>query len=319
MTIVANRSTTPRGLLALDGLSAADITDFLDQAEALRPVVLGDVPPLDTLRGTLIANLFFEDSTRTRAGFTVAAHRLGASVIDFGSSGSSRSKGETLLDTALNLRAMGIAAFVIRTSAAGEPAQLAKRIDLPVINAGDGRHEHPTQGLLDLLTLRRHLGPLAGKRIAIVGDLANSRVARSALHGLTMLGAHVVLIGPPTLVPKAFTTFAAGRPGTVTLGGDIDDILPEVNAVIMLRVQFEREAGSAIGSLEDYRAGYALTRARADQLQPGAIVMHPGPINRGLEIDSDVVDDPARSVILDQVTNGIAVRMAVLQAALANQ
>ncbi len=308
-----------KDLLALDGLTAEELVHLLDRAESMLPVVLREQPPRDSLRHRLIANLFFEDSTRTRASFTVAARRLGADVIDFGPSGSSRSKGETLLDTALNLRAMGIDAFIIRTSAAGEPLQLARKIDLPILNAGDGRHEHPTQGLLDLLTLRRSLGSLAGRRIAIVGDIANSRVARSAVHGLTTLGAHVILVGPVALLPRTFTQFATGRPGTVQINHDFDSVLPEVDAVMMLRVQFERNAGGAIASADDYRAGFALTRARAAQLREGAIIMHPGPMNRGFEIDSDVADDGTRSVILNQVTHGVAVRMAVLDTLISSQ
>lgn len=303
---------TRKDLLALDGLTAEEITFLLDRAAALLPVVRGDVPPHDSLRHRLIANLFFEDSTRTRASFTVAAKRLGADVIDFGPAGSSRSKGESLLDTARNLRAMGIDAIVIRSSASGEPQQLAQRIDLPVINAGDGRHEHPTQGLLDLLTLRASLRTLNGAHIAIVGDLANSRVARSATHGLTTLGAHVHLIGPAALAPKTFERFGDGRAGSVSVERDFDAVLPEMDAVMMLRVQFERDAGGAIASIDDYRAGYALTISRAKRMKGGAVILHPGPINRGLELDSAVADDPERSVILDQVTHGVAVRMAVL-------
>lgn len=304
---------TRKDLLALDGLTAEEIAFLLDRAQSLLPIVRGDEPPLGTLAHRLIANLFFEDSTRTRASFTVATRRLGGEIVDFGPAGSSRSKGETLLDTAKNLRAMGISAIVIRSSASGEPHQLAQRIDLPIINAGDGRHEHPTQGLLDLLTLRQHLGELAGRRIAIVGDLANSRVARSAAHGLTTLGAHVHLVGPAALAPRTFERFADGRPGRISVERDFDAVLSEMDAVMMLRVQFERDAGGAIASIDDYRAGYALTALRAKRMKPGAIVLHPGPINRGLELDSEVADDPGRSVILDQVTNGVALRMAVLE------
>lgn len=303
---------TRKDLLALDGLTAEEITFLLDRAEAYLPIVRGDEAPLETLRHRFIANLFFEDSTRTRASFTIAAKRLGAEVIDFGPAGSSRSKGESLLDTARNLRAMGVEAIVIRSSASGEPQQLARRIDLPIVNAGDGRHEHPTQGLLDLLTLRASLRTLSGAHIAIVGDLANSRVARSATHGLTTLGAHVHLIGPTALAPTAFERFGDDRAGSVSVERDFDAVLPEMDAVMMLRVQFEREAGGAIASIDDYRAGYAMTLARAKRMKPGAVILHPGPINRGLELDSVVADDPERSVILNQVMHGVAVRMAVL-------
>jgi aspartate carbamoyltransferase catalytic subunit len=302
---------TLRHFVALEGLAREEITSLLDRAESFREVASGEARPLDLLRGRFIANLFLEDSTRTRSSVTLAAKRLGADVLDLMSAGTSRSKGETLLDTCRNLEAMGVDAFVLRTSESGEPQRLAARIATPVVNAGDGRHEHPTQGLLDLMTLREHLGELEGRTIAIVGDVLNSRVARSAMHGLTTLGADVRLIGPPALVPEEFEEIAAG-PGRIGVGHDFDGALPSVDAVMMLRVQFERAAGDAIDSLEEYRQRYSLTRARAAMMKPGAPVLHPGPMNRGLEIDSAVADDPQRSLILRQVRNGVAVRMAVL-------
>jgi aspartate carbamoyltransferase catalytic subunit len=209
---------------------------------------------------------------------------------------------------------MGVDALVVRTEASGGPALVAQHVACPVINAGDGRHEHPTQGLLDALTLRQVLGGLTGQRVAIVGDILHSRVARSNAHGLTALGADVVLVGPPALVPADFARIVdAGRPGagTLSVSHDLDATLPQVDAVMMLRVQFER--GTAVAG--DYREQYGLTEARAGRLRPGLPIMHPGPMNRGIEIDSAVADDPGRSVILRQVTNGVAVRMAVLERA----
>jgi aspartate carbamoyltransferase catalytic subunit len=305
--------STARHLLGLDGLSRDDILPLLDRAAALAPVARGERARLDSLRHRTVANLFLEDSTRTRCSFTLAARRLGADTLDIGAAGSSASKGETLIDTCLNLQAMGVDAFVIRTSASGAPHQAAAELDAPVINAGDGRHEHPTQGLLDLLTLRERLGDdLAGRRVAIVGDVVNSRVARSAMFGLTALGAHVVFVGPPSLVPATFEQLSNG-PGVVSIERDFDAVIPEVDAVMMLRVQFERAAGEHIASIEEFRERFSLTARRASRMKPHAAVLHPGPINRGLEMESAVVDDPARSAILRQVSNGVAVRMAVLE------
>jgi len=302
-----------RHFLGLEGLAAADLIELLDRAEAHRAAATGPAPRLQVLAGRTIANLFFEDSTRTRISFTLAARRLGADSIDLTSAGSSVGKGETLVDTALNLQAMGVHAFIVRSSASGGPHLIAKAARIPVINAGDGRHEHPTQGLLDLLTLRQRLGELRGRRIGIVGDIANSRVARSALHGLTTLGADVLLIGPPTLVPQAFERIARG-PGQVSVQHDLDAALPGLDAIMMLRVQFERAGGGPPLISGDYRALFGLNAARAARLPAHAIVMHPGPINRGMELDSDVADDvgDGRSAILQQAANGVAVRMATL-------
>jgi len=294
------------------GLSRRDITHLLDQAEDWLPVVRGEQAPSTLLAGRIIANLFLEDSTRTRGSFTVAARRLGAATLDLSGPGSSLSKGETITDTARNIDAMGVDAIVIRSSASGAAAMIAPVVRCPVINAGDGRHEHPTQGLLDLLTLRQRLGGLEGRTAAIVGDIGGSRVARSAVHGLSTMGAGVQLIGPPTLVPRTFESIASG-PGKVAVSHDLDAALPRVDAVMMLRVQFER--GSEIAG--DYREHFGLTAARAGKLPPHAVILHPGPINRGLEMDGEAADDARRSVILDQVTNGVAVRMAVLAALLA--
>lgn len=328
-TALANRASKAqrRDLLALEGLTAGELTAYLDQAESWLDVALGKSPPLNLLAGKTIANLFFEDSTRTRCSFTLAARRLGAETIELSSGGSSIAKGETIVDTALNIQAMGVHGFVVRVSASGGVQMIANAVKVPVINAGDGKHEHPTQGLLDMLTLRQRLGRLKGITVAIVGDIANSRVARSNIHGLTTMGANVVLVGPPTLAPMTFEQIIdPASPGTVRVIHDLDDVIPEVDAIMMLRVQFERSdqrpavgeqptrgAAASDGLISgDYRELYGLTAKRAARLPDHAIVMHPGPMNRGLEIDSEVADDPERSVILQQVSNGVAVRMAAL-------
>lgn len=297
-------------LLGLEGLSRAEILEWLDFAEGFLDIARGSAPPQESLNGKIVANLFFEDSTRTRGSFTIAAKRLGADCIDLSGSGSSVSKGESIVDTALTVEAMGVDAIVLRAKPSGAPHLVARAVRIPVINAGDGRHEHPTQGLLDLLTMRRHLGELKGKTIAIVGDIINSRVARSNLHGLTTLGAQVHLIGPPSLAPASFEKIVAG-PGRVIVSHDLDAVLDDVDAIMMLRVQFERQGVGGIS--DDYRRLYGLSAQRAARLRPEAIIMHPGPMNRGLEIDGEVADDPERSVIREQVTNGVAVRMAVLK------
>jgi aspartate carbamoyltransferase catalytic subunit len=302
-----------RNLLALDGLSLDAMSAMLDRAEALRPIATGETPPLDTLRGRIIANVFLEDSTRTRVSFSVAAHRLGATTVDLTGAGSSASKGESLIDTARNIAAMGVDAMVVRCSPAGGAAVIAPLVDCPVINAGDGAHEHPTQGLLDALTMRRRFGRLDHLRVAIVGDIANSRVARSNMHLLSAFGAHVVLVGPPELVPDELTSIVDG-PGVVEIARELDPIMTQVDVMMMLRVQFERHEGQTL--TPDFRSRFALTAARAAQMPVESIIMHPGPMNRGLEIDAAVADDPDRSVILEQVTNGVAIRMAVLERSL---
>ena len=298
-----------RHLLGLHGMGSEDIISLIDAAEKFLPIVHGQTDPLNVLSRKLIAMLFFEDSTRTRTSFTIAAKHLGASSLDLSGPGSSLSKGETLADTARNLQAMGVHCIVVRSAVAGAAKMIADAVHVPVINAGDGRHEHPTQGLLDVMTMRQRLGELRGKTIAIVGDINGSRVARSNIHALASLGANVQLIGPPTLVPRTFEQIAEG-PGRVFVSHNLDEVLPGADAIMMLRVQFER--GTDI--TEDYREHFGLTSARAKQLKPGAIIMHPGPVNRGLEMDGVIADDPDRSVILQQVTNGVAVRMAVMTA-----
>lgn len=313
-----------RDFLALEGLSSSELFAWLDRAEAMLPFASGRTSlagPLP-LAGRLVANIFFEDSTRTRSSFEIAAKRLGGEVTNLGASGSSASKGETLLDTARNIEAMGVDAIVVRSSISGGAAMLAKHLETPVINAGDGRHEHPTQGLLDLLTLRRHFAEhhaasasspttlFAGRTVAIVGDIANSRVARSATHGLVILGATVLLVGPPTLVGPAFAQLSRG-PGSIEVSHDLDAVLGRLDAIMMLRVQLERAAGSGVSA--DFRTLYGLTEERASQLPERCAICHPGPVNRGVEIDDAVADDPRASRILAQVTAGVATRMAVLQ------
>jgi len=298
-----------RHLLQLEGMSASELTELLDLAESFLPVATRAKAPLQRLQGRLVANLFFEDSTRTRLSFEAATARLGGQSLVLQGSGSSASKGESFLDTALNVEALGVDALVVRTAISGGPHLLARSVRCPVINAGDGRHEHPTQGLLDCLTIRRALGGIQGSTVAIVGDIANSRVARSALHALAALGANVRLVGPPTLLPRSFEAVSAHR-DRVQIGHDLDAILGDLDAIMMLRVQLERAAGSGIAS--DYRMQYGLTHARAGRLPSQCIIMHPGPVNRGVEVDDDVADDARRSQILAQVTHGVAVRMAVL-------
>jgi aspartate carbamoyltransferase catalytic subunit len=303
-------------LLGLEGLSAEELIEFLDAADRYKPVALGREKRSTLLEGKTVANLFFENSTRTRCSFTLAARRLGADSIDLAAAGSSISKGETPVDTALNIQAMGVDAFVVRIAASGGAAMIANAVGVPVINAGDGKHEHPTQGLLDLLTLRQRLGEMRGRTIGIVGDVVSSRVARSAMHGLTTLGANVILIGPPSLVPKSFEKITSPESsGRVEVTHDLDSVLHQLDAIMMLRVQFERAEGQTQNAAiisGDYRQLYGLNAGRAARLPAHAPVLHPGPMNRGLEIDSDVADDPQRSAILEQVSNGVAVRMAVL-------
>jgi aspartate carbamoyltransferase catalytic subunit len=269
-----------------------------------------------------MANLFFEDSTRTRLSFTRAAQRLGIHVLDLYASSSSVSKGETLLDTARNVNAMGVDAIIIRCTPSGGAALLAEHLNCSIINAGDGKHEHPTQGLLDLMTLLEHFadGPvpsgheLQGKRIAIVGDIDSSRVARSNIHALTTMGANVVLVGPSQLVPETLLQLprpSEGVSGGVEITNDLDAVLSELDAIMMLRVQFERHENDVIGA--DYPEQFGLTPARAAKLKPSAPVLHPGPVNRDFELSAAVADDPSRSLILQQVSNGVAVRMAVLE------
>ncbi|HPU12956.1 MAG TPA: aspartate carbamoyltransferase catalytic subunit [Aeromicrobium sp.] len=294
-------------LLSAGDLSRDEATLILDTAAELLSVAKRPIKKLPTLRGRTIVNLFFEDSTRTRISFEAAAKRLSADVINFSAKGSSASKGESLKDTALTLQAMGADAVVIRHHASGAPYRLAhsKWSNGAVVNAGDGTHEHPTQALLDAFTMRSHLGDLAGKDITIVGDVLHSRVARSNALLLDTLGANVTLVAPPTLLPVGVETWP------VATSYDFDASLEKADAVMMLRVQRERMNASFFPSAREYSRRYGLDVARMNRLPQHAIVMHPGPMNRGMEINADVADSD-RSVIVEQVTNGVAVRMAVL-------
>lgn len=303
-----------RHLLSAADLSRSDAVQVLDTAAQLAHIADRPIKKLPTLRGRTVVNLFFEDSTRTRISFEAAAKRLSADVINFSAKGSSVSKGESLKDTAMTLEAMGADAVVIRHSASGAPHRLAHAgwISGSVINAGDGRHEHPTQALLDSYTIRQHLGSLNGRRIAIVGDINHSRVARSDVLAFTKLGAEVTLVAPPTLLPPSLK----GWP--VEISHDLDAVLPKVDVCYLLRMQRERMTEALVPSLREYTALYGLTRRRADLLSPEALIMHPGPMNRGVEIAGEVAEMP-NAVIVDQVRNGVAVRMAVLFLLLASE
>ena len=297
-------------LLSVAQLSPEDITRVLDTADSFREVGTRVIKKVPALRGRTVVNLFFENSTRTRISFEIAAKRLSADVINFSTGGSSVAKGESLKDTALTLEAMGADAIVIRHSSSGAPHTLSRWVRASVINAGDGTHEHPTQALLDLYTIREHVPAFDGLRVAIVGDVLHSRVARSNALAMSRMGAEVTLIGPPTLIPPE-----AGAWG-VQVSHELDGVLPKLDVCYMLRVQRERQRRQYFPSVREYSRLYGLDRRRVDALPDGALVMHPGPMNRGVEIASEVADLP-RAVITDQVTNGIAVRMALLYLMLA--
>jgi aspartate carbamoyltransferase catalytic subunit len=296
---------TRKHLLGLEELSADEIRFILDTAASFKEVSTRSVKKVPALRGRVVVNAFWEASTRTRTSFELAAQRLSADIIDFSEKGSSVAKGETLIDTARNIEAMGVDVIVIRHPAAGAAELLSRTVKCSVVNAGDGAHEHPTQGLLDLYTIRERFGNIAGLKVAIVGDIANSRVARSNLWALTKLGAEVILVGPPTLLPKAFEQFGA------RVSHDLDAVIGEVDVVNMLRVQFERIKSSQFPTVREFTSMYGLTWDRFQRCKKDVFVMHPGPMNRGIEIQSDIADGP-QSGILTQVTNGLAVRMAVL-------
>jgi aspartate carbamoyltransferase catalytic subunit len=292
-------------LLSINDVSAQDVVRVLDTAESFREVGTRVIKKVPALRGRTVVNLFYENSTRTRISFELAAKRLSADVINFSTSGSSVSKGESLKDTALTLQAMGADAIVIRHSSSGSPHTLTKWVKGSVLNAGDGTHEHPTQALLDLYTIREKLGRFEGLRAAIVGDVLHSRVARSLSFGLVKMGAEVTLVGPPTLIPPDAPAWG------VQVSYDIDGVLPKLDVCYMLRVQRERQRQQYFPSVREYSRLFGLTRDRVDMLPEGCLIMHPGPMNRGVEIDSDVADLP-QAVIEEQVTNGIAVRMSLL-------
>jgi aspartate carbamoyltransferase catalytic subunit len=292
-------------LLSMQQLSRDDVVRILDTAESFREVGTRVIKKVPALRGRTVVNLFYENSTRTRISFELAAKRLSADVINFSSSGSSVSKGESLKDTALTLQAMGADAIVMRHSSSGSPYALTKWVSASVLNAGDGTHEHPTQALLDLYTIRERLGSIEGRRVAIVGDVLHSRVARSLSFALVTMGAEVTLVGPPTLIPPDAPIWG------VQVSYDIDDVLPKLDVCYMLRVQRERQRQQFFPSVREYSRLFGLSTERVEMLPGGAMIMHPGPMNRGVEIDSDVADLP-QSVIEEQVTNGIAVRMSLL-------
>ena len=299
--------TGPLGkdLLALEPLSSDQINLILDTAEPFKEISERAIKKVPTLRGATIVNLFFESSTRTRISFEFAEKRLSADTVNVAASGSSVSKGETLVDTARNLEAMRIDMVVIRHGASGAAKFLADRIESNVINAGDGTHEHPTQGLLDLLTLRDHFKRIDGLKVCICGDVLHSRVARSNIHGLKKLGAEVAVCGPRSLMPNAIDEMG------VTVFDRIEDAIQWADALNILRLQLERMTAGYIPSLREYNRVFGVTRERLERAPKDVLILHPGPMNRGVEIDSDVADGP-HSVILNQVTNGVAIRMAVL-------
>ncbi|HEX3315260.1 MAG TPA: aspartate carbamoyltransferase catalytic subunit [Gemmataceae bacterium] len=294
-----------RHLLGLEPLSAADLTTILDRAETFAACSEPPRKKLQVLEGRVVVNLFFEPSTRTRMSFGLAARRLGADTLDFSPSGSSQSKGETFIDTAKNIEAMGIDAVVVRHASSGAPHLLAQHLHCRIINAGDGAHEHPTQGLLDIFTIRQRLGRVDGLTVALVGDIAHSRVARSNIYGLTKLGAKVIVCGPPTLIPASIEELG------VEVSYDLNSVLPRCDVVNMLRIQFERQRHGLFPSIAEYARLFGMNRARLATAKSDLLILAPGPINRGVEITPDVADGP-HSAILRQVTNGVAVRMAVL-------
>jgi aspartate carbamoyltransferase catalytic subunit len=294
-----------KDLLGLRELSAEEITFILDTADAFKQVGTREIKKVPALRGKTLVNFFIEPSTRTRTSFELAAFRLSADVINISATTSSLTKGESLKDTARNLEALHADILVLRHGSAGAAQFLAERLRTSVINAGDGAHEHPTQALLDLYTIREKRQRIAGLHVAIIGDILFSRVARSNIFGLLKLGARVTLVGPSTLVPREFEKLG------VQISHRIDDVLPEVDVVNLLRIQHERQRKEYFPGIGEYTRLFGLTKERARLLKPECLIMHPGPINRGVEIDSQVADG-LQSVILDQVTNGLAVRMAVL-------
>ena len=295
-------------LLGIRELSADQIVHLLDTAESFRDISKREIKKVPALRGRTVINLFFEPSTRTRTSFEIAAKRLSADAVNISVSTSSVSKGETLLDTARNLEAMAPDCIVIRHSAAGAPQHLAHACGAAIVNAGDGAHEHPTQALLDALTIREHKGRIAGLKVAIVGDVLHSRVARSNIYLLSKLGATVRVSGPATLVPREFAELIEQG---VRVERRIEDAIADADVVMILRVQRERQTDAFFPSMREYAVHYGLHQRQLDLAADDAIVMHPGPMNRGIEISSEIADG-GRSLILDQVTNGVAVRMAVL-------
>jgi len=301
---VAPDSWKRRHLLGLQTLERNEIEQILDHAARFKQLSHSRTR-LEHLRGVVVANLFFEPSTRTRTSFSLAAKRLSADTVDFTASGSSLSKGETFIDTALTIESMGVDLMVVRHSSSGAPEMLSRYLKCGILNAGDGTHEHPTQGLLDIFTIRDRLGTLEGKTVALVGDIKHSRVARSNIWGLTKLGARVVVCGPATLIPPGIEQLG------VRVANRLDDVLPEADVINLLRVQFERQRGTYFPSIAEYAHLFGMNRDRVRRARKDVLILAPGPINRGVEISSDVADGP-HSQILHQVTNGLFVRMACL-------
>jgi aspartate carbamoyltransferase catalytic subunit len=307
---MAARETKPaqwtrRHLLGLEELSRQEIEAILDTAEQFVEVSQRRNKKRTDLKNKVVVNLFFEPSTRTRTSFGLAARRLSAETIDFTASGSSVSKGETFIDTAKNIEALGIDVIVVRHSVPGAPHLLAQHLHTSIVNAGDGAHEHPTQGLLDIFTIRRLKGRVEGLTVGLVGDIAHSRVARSNIHGLLKLGARVIVCGPPTLVPESISRLG------VEVAYRLEDILPRCDVVNVLRIQFERQRSGLFPSIQEYFRLFGMTSERLRRARPDLLLLAPGPINRGVELTPEVADGP-HSAILQQVTNGLAVRMAVL-------
>jgi aspartate carbamoyltransferase catalytic subunit len=300
-----------KDLLGIRELSVEEITTVLDTASSFKEVSTRSIKKVPTLRGKTIINFFFEASTRTRTSFEIAAKRLSADAVNISASTSSVVKGESLVDTARNLQAMSPDAIVIRHPSPGVPHQLARLIPASIINGGDGAHEHPTQALLDAFTIRERKGRIQGLQVAIIGDIMHSRVARSNVHLLTKLGAHVRVAGPRTLIPIDYDKLVEYGEGSLAVCDRIEEAISGADVVMMLRIQRERMSDAFFPSLREYSIRYGLTLDRLAQAASDAIVLHPGPVNRGVEISSDVIDG-SRSLILDQVTNGVAVRMAIL-------
>jgi len=292
-------------LLGLEGVTREEITEILDTAATFKEILQRPIPKVPTLRGKTVVNLFYEDSTRTRISFELAEKRLAADTVNFSASGSSVKKGESLRDTVRNIAAMKIDMVIVRHRSAGVPLFLTKCIDASVINAGDGMHEHPTQALLDMMTLREKYGTLDGLKVAIIGDISHSRVAGSNMRGLKTMGAEVLVCGPQTLMPRDIETFGVG------VCHSVDEAIGWADALNVLRIQLERQDAGLFPSLREYHNEYGITRRRLEKAGRDLTVMHPGPINRGVELENDLADSEF-SVILDQVTNGVAVRMAVL-------
>ncbi|MDZ7640416.1 MAG: aspartate carbamoyltransferase catalytic subunit [Desulfurivibrio sp.] len=301
----SEKTFSHRHILGLAELSAADIEFILQTAESFKEISQRSIKKVPTLRGKTVINLFFEPSTRTRLSFEIAAKRMSADTFNIASAGSSTAKGETMVDTACNLAAMNPDCIIIRHSHSGSPGLLARHIKASVINAGDGAHEHPSQALLDLMTVREHKGEIAGLKVAIIGDITHSRVAHSNIIGFSKLGAEVRVAGPATLLP----------PGVAAMGGrvcaSVAEAVTEADVVMALRLQQERQFDPLLPSLREYAIFYGINAPLMELARPDAIIMHPGPMNRGIELDPELADGP-RSVILDQVTNGVAIRMALL-------